>query len=385
MRILRRIPALMLILCLLGSCGALAEGTYYGSVVCENAQTVLAPFGGVVADLNLRKGGLLAAGSEICSIETTFVYSPVAGTVSAVFGAGGDSVEEVKNRRGGVVYIIPENRFCVDASDKDSTRNPDCHISVGQEVWLQMGRKNAPIIGSGIVTSVGTEAEAGNYTVEIVSGVFSPDDSVAVYRKDTADPSALLGFGTVRQTPPVVISGEGSILRVHVKPGSTVSRGTLLFETVSGALREMKNGDNRVFAKEDGIVASVEAVNGSSVEQGSTLITLYPLGSMRVCITVPETSLALFPVGQKVNLTFGTGDEREGTVQSVDYLADADETGGFTVGYANYKVYIDFEQKEGIRQGMLVTVDLPPVGEAPAEIPEEALAEGSGDASAPKE
>ena len=161
------------------------------------------------------------------------------------------------------------------------------------------------------------------------------------------------------QTAPVIISGDGSILRMHVKPGSMVSRGSLLFETVTGTVNEIKNGDNRVFAKSDGIVASVEAGNGTPIEQGGTLITVYPLDAMTVCISIPEVSLSLFPVGKEVSLTFGTSDERKGTVRSVDYLAIEDENGSSGMGYANYKVYIDFEQKDGIRQGMLVTVELP--------------------------
>ena len=84
-------------------------------------------------------------------------------------------------------------------------------------------------------------------------------------------------------------------------------------------------------------------------------------------------TLALLPAGQKVYLTFGNGEEQEGTVEAIDYLADVDENEQQpSVGYANYKVYISFEKKEGIRQGMLVTVDLPepeaePVEEVPAD------------------
>ena len=360
MRIIRTVTAVLVLLVLAVSSCALAEGTYYGSVVCGKTLTVPAPFGGVLADVSVRRGDLIREGDLICTIGTTYVYSPVEGTVSAVFGAGGDDVEEVKNRRGGVVYIIPAARFSVKASDAEASHNPDCHISVGQTVWLQAGRKTAPVTGTGTVTAVSTDPEStGSYTVEIESGVYSPEESIFIYRKESPEPSALIGMGTVAQTPPVVVSGEGSILRVHVKPGSEVKRGSLLFETVSGTLKAMKSGDNRVAATTDGIVASVEAGDGMTVEQNSVLITMYPLESMQACISVPETSLSLFPEGQPVHLTFGTDDEREGVVKSVDYLADADENAQASVGYANYRVYIDFEQKDGVRQGMFVTVDLP--------------------------
>ena len=359
---------------------AFASETYYGTVVCDAAETVTAPFGGVLEGLTLRKGDLIHAGDLIGSIGTTRVYSPVKGTVSAVFGAGGDNVEEIKAWRGGVVYIVPDNRFSVTATTEEGSRNPESYVSVGQTVWLRKGRRDTGVIGTGIVTALiessesdeqssssgsGKSSQPGafdssvNFTVEIDSGVFSPGDSVSIYRKEEAVFSTLLGYGTVIQTAPVIISGDGSILRMHVKPGSMVSRGSLLFETVTGTVNEIKNGDNRVFAKSDGIVASVEAGNGTPIEQGGTLITVYPLDAMTVCISIPEVSLSLFPVGKEVSLTFGTSDERKGTVRSVDYLAIEDENGSSGMGYANYKVYIDFEQKDGIRQGMLVTVELP--------------------------
>ena len=380
MRFLRSAAAILIVLLLLISSCSLAEGTYYGTVVFDAASTVTAPFGGILEGLTLRKGDLIHTGDLICSIGTTRVYSPVKGTVSAVFGAGGDSVEEIKSWRGGVVYIVPDNRYSVTATTEEGSKNPESYVSVGQNVWLRKGRRDTGVIGTGIVTALsepgGSEEPAApssssasrqsnasdssdSFTVEIDSGVFSPGESVSIYRKEEAVFSTLLGYGTVIQTAPVVVSGDGSILRMHVKPGSTVSRGSLLFETVSGTVSEIKNGDNRVFAKCDGIVASVEAGNGAPIEQAGTLITVYPLDEMAVCISVPETSLSVFPVGKEVTLTFGTSDERKGTVRSIDYLADVDENGSSGMGYANYKVYIDFEQKDGIRQGMLVTVDVP--------------------------
>ena len=349
----------IILIVLLLPVSAFASETFYGTVVCDTETSVSAPFGGILEGLTLRKGDLVHAGDLLCTIATTNVFSPVSGTVSAVFGAGGDSVEEVKARCGGVVYITPENRFTVSASSTGASKSPVNYISVGQKVWLQKGKNKNAVTGTGIVSSVSTDPEdVGSYTVEIENCPFSLSDKVEIYRNAEMKKDALLGSGKVQQTPPVIISGDGSILRVHVEPGSTVSRGTLLFETVSGTLREMKSGDNRIYAESDGIVASVEVGNGTPVDQNSTLITLYPLDMMRVCISVPETSLSNFPAGQPVNLTFGLDDEREGTVQSINYLAETSETAS-SGGYANYLVYIDFEQKENVRQGMFVTVDLP--------------------------
>ena len=358
MHVVRRWIGIFLVLILLPF-SALASDIYYGTVVCDAATTVLAPFGGIVSNLSVRKGSLIRKGDIICAIETKRVYSPIDGTVSAVFGDIGDSVEEVKNRRGGVIYIIPASRYTATASINDGNKNPDNYISIGQTVWLQKGsRKTAA--GTGIITSITTEGEnAGNYTVEIDTGFFSQDEKINIYEREKFDKGTLLGLGTVSQTLPFIINGEGSILRVYVKPGSEVSRGSLLFETVTGDLEGIKSSDNRVSAMFDGIIASVEAANGTSVEQNSPLITVYPLDDMRVCISVPETNLTLFPKGQTVNLTFNSDDVRTGTVESIDYLADVNENSSPSVGFANYKVNISFNQKDNIRQGMFVTVELP--------------------------
>ena len=360
MRILRVTTVVLMITALLCASLAFADETYYGSVVCEQSLTVPAPFSGILESLPLRKGDLIHADDLICSIEAIGVYSPVEGVVSAVWGASGDSVEEVRNRCGGVVCITPANRFTVKANIRDAVKDQDNYVSPGQTVWLQKGRNQTAIVCEGIISSVSAEGEtAGDFSVEFNSPGFVIDETVSVFRREDRASFSLLGYGTVQQTAPVVISGDGSILKVYVKPGSTVSRGSLLFETVSGTLKDMKSSSNRILAKTDGIVASVETAPGSHIEQNSPLIILYPLDSMMVCVSVPETELSYFPEGQKVKLIFSSNDEREGIVQSIDYLAESSETSASAMGYASYTVHIGFEQKDGVRQGMLVTVEIP--------------------------
>ena len=84
----RRLLGIILALLLL-PVSSLASEVYYGSIVCDTATTVSSPFGGMLTNLSVRRGDLVHTGDQICAIETTRVYSPVAGTVSAVFGAGG--------------------------------------------------------------------------------------------------------------------------------------------------------------------------------------------------------------------------------------------------------------------------------------------------------
>ena len=139
---------------------SLASETFYGTVICGAETIIPAPFGGIVTDLAFRKGDLIRPGDQICTIETTPVYSPAAGTVTAVFGAVGDSTEDVKAWRGGVVYIVPDSRFSISASTAEAAKNPDCYVSVGQTVWLRKGRSNSPVLGTGTVTAVSADAES---------------------------------------------------------------------------------------------------------------------------------------------------------------------------------------------------------------------------------
>ena len=349
---------MLLLLCLFSS-PALAAGNYYGSVVCEAAEAVLAPYGGIITGLSVRKGDLVRAGSTLCEMQSTKVYAPVSGTVSAVFGEAGDSADEVKDRCGGVVYMIPEARFTVKASLNKATKNDSCYLSIGQPVWLE-NRGRALRTGTGIVASIATDADnAGNYTVQVTSGSFVLDSRVTVYSSEERTLSTCLGNGTISLAAPVVISGEGSLLRVHVKAGDAVSRGTLLFETVTGTLDGLTGADTRIRSPLDGIVASVDQSSGASVEKNATLLSLYPLNRLQACVIVPETDLASFAVGNLVSLSFGTEENPvDGTVSSISYLAEAEESAS-AAGYANYKVFIDFEPTANTRLGMLVTVELP--------------------------
>ena len=78
---------------------ALAETTFDGSVVAGEAVSVTAPFGGTVSSLTLKEGAEIFLGDTICTLETTKVYAPHAGTISGVFGHGQPAL-----RRGAVHY-----------------------------------------------------------------------------------------------------------------------------------------------------------------------------------------------------------------------------------------------------------------------------------------
>ena len=350
-------------------CAAFATSDYYGQVVCESPETENAPFGGTVSDLLVRKGDLIREGDPVCTIETKKVYAPLSGTVSGVFGEPGDSAEDVKTRRGGVVYIIPEAHFMISANFSRSDKNPDNYIGIGQKVWINRSKDYGVIAGTGTVVSMEDYGDSdGKYMLEINSGEFVLTEKVGIFRDETLDWSVGLGFGSVTMAPDVAVSGDGSILRMHVKPGDKVERGDLLFETVSGQLEELKAQENTVLSTVTGIVKTVDTADGASVEQGGALMTVYPLDRLQVCATVPETDLAQLVPGSPVRLQFGSSLVQEGRVASVSYLAETEESASASAGYAQYRVYFDFDNKENVRQGMFVTIEISPA-EEPAEEP----------------
>lgn len=360
---MRRILAVLLVLLLALPAAAFARENYYGTVVCESTVTVAAPFGGAVARLQARRGMLLRAGDLLCALQTRPVLSPAAGTVTAVFGRQGETAEEIKARHGGIVYITPEHRFRLSASIKRADKNDGCYVAVGQTVWLESGRGLTLKTGTGVITSVSSDPSdpdaQGNYTAEITEGAFVFGERLTVYRTEERAPGTSLGQGTVEMAPAAVVTGEGTLFRLHAKPGDTVTPGALLFETVTGSLAEPLS-DNEIRAEEDAVVLSCDLTPGAQAEQGSALAVLAPLSGLQACVTVPETELAAFAPGTPVQLGFSfDGSVREGTVAAVSYAAEErkDDSGALTWG--EYKVWIDFADKQGIRTGMFVTVEIP--------------------------
>ncbi|MBO6052584.1 MAG: acetyl-CoA carboxylase biotin carboxyl carrier protein subunit [Clostridia bacterium] len=72
------------------------------------------------------------------------------------------------------------------------------------------------------------------------------------------------GEGSIKVTAPM----PGTILKMNVKVGDTVKASDLV------CVLEAMKMENEIFAKEGGIVKTVDAPQGSSVNSGDTIITL---------------------------------------------------------------------------------------------------------------
>ncbi len=348
-----RLICVLLLLCLIPMT-VLAQDTYYGTVVCEESVAVLAPYGGRVSGVAVAKGDAVSAGDLICTLESTGVCAPVSGTVTAVFASEGDNTESIKPREGFVV-IEPECRLTLSASTaKAYNAAGNRFIRIGEPVLLA-AVKDTDRAGSGRVVSLtADDGKKGSYSVEIAEGDFAVGETVAVYRGSVSQTNKI-GQGTVAQTAPIAVSGDGSVLKMHVREGETVQRGALLFETVQGTLDGFSACDKQIVSGVDGIVSSDVPADGTSADKNSTLISLYPLDRLQIAISVTEAELSSVPVGTKVSAQFSWNNRiYEGTVSGISFLPESTEN----TTYPTYRVMIDFEADRDVRIGMTAAVQI---------------------------
>lgn len=337
---------------------ALGETVFSGEVTADCAQVIAAPYGGIVEQVAVRVGDSVSIGDPIAVVETSKTYAMTDGTVSGVFANEGDSAEGVKERYGALVYIEPINRYTLSCStEKAYNSSENRYIHIGETVYLSC-TKDGSHQGRGLVTAIDKENESA-FTVEVTGGEFYMGETVNVFRDAQYATESRIGRGTVGRTAPVAVTGEGSVLRLHVRPGDKVERGELLFETVNGTLDGLYAPQTQVVSDRAGVIASVDASNGTAVEKGAKIATIYPEEQMQVKMVISEADLTDVKVGGSASIEFNwdadSGRRYAGTIASISYLSEKDESTGSPQG-AEYVAYIDFEPDETVRIGMTVVV-----------------------------
>lgn len=337
--------------------GAQAETMFAGEVTAGDTQVIAAPYGGVVENVRVRVGDSVGVGDVIAQVATTKVYATTEGTVSGVFAQAGDAADGIKERYGALVYIEPLNRYTLEAStEKAYNSSENRYIHIGETVYLSC-TKDGTHQGRGVVTAIDKDDEQ-KYTVEVTGGEFYMGETVGIYRDEAYSNESRIGRGTVGRTTPVAVNGEGSVLRVHVKAGDAVERGELLLETVSGALDGLYAPDTQVLSDIKGVIASVEAGNGTAVEKGAKIATIYPEDAMQVSMVISESDLMDVTVGKEATIEFNWDADSEkrfkGVISSISYVNEKEE--GSSGSAAQYVAYIDFTPDETVRLGMTVVV-----------------------------
>jgi biotin carboxyl carrier protein len=344
----------ILAVCILVPSLALAGASFEGTVVSKNPIAIMAPFGGVVSAVDLQAGDFAQAGDVLAEVATSKVYATVAGEVTGMFGQAGDSVDNVVNRYGAVLYITPERKYVITADTGEGYESSDnLYVHLGETVYLRSFTLANGNTGVGIITAV----SGSNFTVETTQGDFWIGETVSVYRDSGYAAKTRIGRGDAGRAAEVAVSGSGSIIALYVQDGDTVERGQLLYETVSGELDNLVADGNRIKIPVAGIVESVNVSAGASVAKGALVATICPAEEMQVLVEINEYDLSDIHVGDTVSLTFSNDDSglnaAVGTVEMISDISFSTDTSDVT-----YNVYVDFEATENIRLGMTVTMEL---------------------------
>ena len=297
-------------------------------------------------------------GDPIATVETSKTYASTDGTVSGVFAREGDSADGVKTQYGALVYIEPINRYTLECStEKGYNSSENRYIHIGESVFLKC-TKDGSHQGRGVVTGL-DEKEDNKFTVEVTGGEFYMGETVDIYRSEDYASASRIGRGTVGRTKTVAVNAEGSVLKMHVKAGDTVERGELLFETVTGTLDGLYAPDKQVVSDTAGVIATVDAGNGTSVEKDAKIATIYPNDAMQIKMVISEADLMDVTVGGKAEIEFNwdadSGRRFEGTISSISYLSEKQSDGAASQS-AQYVAYVDFTPDETVRIGMTVIV-----------------------------
>ena len=347
--------AMLLAAALLLPGAALCETMFSGEVTAGQTQVIAAPYGGIVQDVAVRVGDSVDIGDRIATVATTKVYAMTEGTISGVFANEGDAAADVKERYGALCYIEPINRFTLSASTEKAYNSSENRY-IRETVYLSC-TKDGTHQGRGVITAIDKENE-DKYTVEVTGGEFYMGETVAIYRDSAYSNESRIGRGTVERTTPVAVNAEGSVLRLHVRAGDTVERGELLLETVSGTLDGLYAPDTKVVSDRKGVIASVDADNGTSVEKGAKIATIYPEDAIQVSMVISESDLMDVHVGDSASIEFNwdaDGESRfEGVVSSISYVNEKKQEGGSSA--AEYVACIDFTPDDTVRLGMTVVV-----------------------------
>ncbi len=359
-----RICAMALVLAVLTGGAALAQVNFRGTVISRETLAVSAPFGGLIDAIDVRKGDPVGVGDAVATIRTTKVYAEMDGIVSGIFAKEGDNTEGITERYGGVMYLEPINKYVVSATTEKAYNSSDTkYVHIGEKVYLSC-TKDGTHVGTAVVTKVSDVDESGNtpYTLEVTGGEFYMGETVGIFRSSSHSSESRIGRGTIQQNAAVPVKGSGSVLKVHVEVGDHVERGEVLFETVEGILDGLYAVDNTIRSPLDGIVASVEATQGSAVEKGGKLITVYPNDAMQIEMQVSELDLSEIHEGDKVSIEFEWDADGavmlDGVVSSISRVGAEKPEGstGSSSAEASYSAYVDFTPVESVRLDMSVIV-----------------------------
>ena len=341
--------ALLLAICMLGAAAA-ETISFSGTVEASETAQVYGTAGLTVETVPVRVGQAVTADTVIATLKTTKVYAPEDGTVSAVFAEAGDRADAVTERYGGIVYLESPYTLMVSTTTNKAYEEKENYIVHPGETVYVVSRSHNSTRGKGIITTV----EGSSYTVLITEGEFLVGDSVNICRGSNYSLMTSLGRGNISRVSPTAVTGSGYIVSCAVQAGDKVTRGQLLFETVTGDFGSPEEVSTEIRAGTDGVISILNVCAGGSLEKAGVIAEIYPKNAVQVTAEVSETDLKELSVGQKVKVELDwnqdLGVSYEGTVEMISCLGTAGEES------TTFPVYVSFLPDDNTRYGMTALV-----------------------------
>ena len=335
--------ALALMTC---SAAALAETiSFEGTVTAAYTHEVYAASSAVVENVPVSIGDSVSANDMIASLRTTKVYAEEDGAISAVFGQVGSDTETLTENYGAAIYMESNVTYTISASTDSAYDSVECKLVYPGETICLRSRSEENRTGTGVITTV----DGTDYTIHVTDGEFKIGESVNVYRTDDYADEQRIGRGTIARNAPIAVVGSGRIVSIAVSAGQEVKRGDLLMETLEGS------GSSAVMnAEVSGVIAELNAVQGSALEEDAVAAVIWPDDAMQIEATINEADLMYIHPGDTVSLVFDwnadSGETLTGTVSAISALSDSENED--TV----YTACIAFTPTSDVRYGMNVTV-----------------------------
>jgi len=335
--------------CLLLIPGLAAAEEFEGNVVATNTVLVTSPYGGSLESVLVREGQKIEVGDTIATMHTTQYYASEDGIIRGIFAEPGDAVSSSE----AVLYIGPANEYTISCTTNKAYASQDTkYVTVGETVYI-VSVTDDSYSGVGIITEVNQES----YTVQTTSGDFYLERNVYIYRSPDYETETRLGRGTVYRQDEMPIYGSGSLLKLYVENGETVTRGQLLFETVSGDMAYDASQDGVITSDVSGVISSLNIAVGDTISKDSVLMTVIPTGDYEIEFLIGEDLLSSVYVGQDATIVFDwsedVGEVLSGVVTHISYESETSTESTET----QFKGYISFSADDTVKQGMSVTIE----------------------------
>ena len=303
---------------------ACAETELTGTVQAGRTFAVQAAYGGTVVDIAAQTGDLLAADDVLLTLSGEKIYAPLDGVATAVFAGQGDDASAMTQRYGSAVAIESKQKFTVYMTAEESYNVSDTkRMSVGETIYLRCS-KDGTHRGVGVITAV----DDLTYTVEITGGQFSNGEVVYAGRVEGFVKSQRVGIGTVIASDVQQISADGTVVNCYISAGDSVESGQLLMEVATGTPCGQDWNGGAVAPGEAGIVLSLSAQQGGSVQQGQVVAVLADPEDLRVEVDVSEADLPVIAVGDTVTICLADETGATGCVEQISYMLN--DNGAYT-------------------------------------------------------